>query len=50
MVPTQDFLLHASLIESAFPSLDYLPAGVVAVVVAAFAVALVLSVRRRDAD
>ena len=50
MVPTQDFALLATRISSPFPSIVYLPAGVVAVVLLAFAAALVLSVRRRDAD
>jgi hypothetical protein len=50
MVPTQDIALLASPLQSALP-FDLLPAGVVAVVLIAFAVALVVvSVRRRDAD
>lgn len=51
MVPTQDVALaHAAQISTAFPSAEYLPAGVVAVVLVSFATALVLSVRRRDVD
>jgi hypothetical protein len=50
MVPTQDIVRLASQISSPFPSIEYLPAGVVAVVLLAFAAALLLSVRRRDAD
>lgn len=50
MVPTQDvaFLLAE---PRALHALDLMPAGVVAVVLVAFATALVtISVRRRDAD
>ncbi len=50
MVPTQDVVLFATQISAPFPSIDYLPAGVVGVVLMSFAAALVLSVRRRDAD
>ena len=50
MVPTQDIVLLATRAQLMLP-LDLLPAGVVAVVLVAFAVALVtVSLRRRDAD
>ena len=49
MVPTQDIALFATQISTAFPSSEYLPAGVVAVALLAFSLALVLvSVRRGD--
>ncbi|WP_375390004.1 hypothetical protein [uncultured Amnibacterium sp.] len=50
MVPTQDVLLLAIGSQPLLP-FDLLPAGVVAVVLVAFAAALVIvSFRRRDAD
>lgn len=50
MVPTQDIALLATPLQPALP-LDLLPAGVVAVVLVAFAIALIIvSVRRREAD
>jgi hypothetical protein len=50
MVLTQDFT-HLLSSPSALPAFDVMPAGVVAVVLVAFAVALVtVSVRRRDAE
>ena len=50
MVRTQDFTLLTLSVQHVLP-LDLMPAAVVAVVLIAFAVALVtVSVRRRDAD
>jgi hypothetical protein len=50
MVLTQDFP-HLFSSPSALQAFDVMPAGVVAVVLVAFAVALVtVSVRRRDAE
>ena len=50
MVPTQDVVLLLMQSRTLLAS-DLLPAGVVAVVLIAFAIALVtVSVRRRDAD
>lgn len=50
MVPTQDIAQLVTSRVAGLP-LDMLPAGVVAVVILAFAIALVtVSVRRRDAD
>jgi hypothetical protein len=50
MVPTQDVVLLLSQVQSLLPA-DLVPAGVVGIVLVAFAVALVtVSVRRRDAD
>jgi hypothetical protein len=50
MVPTQDVVLLTAQSQTAIP-FDLLPAGVVAVVLIAFAIALVtVSVRRRDAE
>jgi hypothetical protein len=50
MVPTQDVvLLHAQ--AQSLLSMDLVPAGVVGIVLASFAVALVtVSVHRRDAE
>lgn len=50
MVPTQDVITLA-LQSATFMSMDLLPAGVVAVVILAFAIALVsVAVRRRETD
>jgi hypothetical protein len=50
MVPTQDVVLLHAQVQTLLP-FDLVPAGVVAVVLVSFAVALVtVSVRRRDAD
>ena len=50
MVPTQDIALLTASVHRALP-LELMPAAVVAVVIVAFAIALVtVSVRRRDAD
>ncbi|WP_375404829.1 hypothetical protein [uncultured Amnibacterium sp.] len=50
MVRTQDVVLLVAQSRDLLP-FDLLPAGVVAVVLVAFAVALIaVSVRRRDAD
>jgi hypothetical protein len=50
MSPTQDLVLLGAPLQSTLP-FDLLPAGVVAVVLVAFAIALVtVSVRRRDAE
>lgn len=50
MVPTQD-VITAALQSTGFMSMELLPAGVVAVVIVAFAIALItVSVRRRETD
>jgi hypothetical protein len=50
MVPTQDFTMPFTPLHS-IQSFDLLPAGIVAVVLVAFAIALItVSVLRRDAD